>query len=80
MKALTLEDMREQGVHSVAYDCLCRPADDEVNVDHLPGDMLVPEVRKHIRCSSCGEHPLRTIPLWKERTGVVGLPDTRPKG
>ena len=79
MKPLTLAEMRADGVHSVTYDCLCKPANDEVNVDHLPGDMPVPEVRKHIRCSSCGAQPLRTIPLWKERTGVAGMPDTQRK-
>lgn len=77
MKALTLEDMRADGVHSITYDCHCRPANDEVNVNHLPGSIAVPDVRKHIRCGECGAIPLRTIPLWKERTGVVGLPDTR---
>lgn len=79
MKALTLAGMRADGMRSVAYDCLCHPKDDEVNVDHLPADMPVPEVRKHIRCSGCGAVPLRTIPLWKERRNVAGLPDTRPR-
>lgn len=76
---LTLAGIRVQGVHSIAYDCLCRTKDDTVNVDHLPGDIPVPEVRKHIRCGQCGEVPMRTIPLWSERTGVAGMPDTRAR-
>jgi hypothetical protein len=75
---LTLADMRAYGVHSVTYDCLCKPPIDEMNIDHLPGHITVPDVRKYIRCSGCGKHPLRTMPLWKEREGVVGKPDTRP--
>lgn len=78
MKPLTLADMRAEGVHSVTIDCPCYPKNDEVNVDHLPGDLAVPEVRKHIACV-CGKMPLRTIPLWKERTGVVGMPDTKAR-
>jgi hypothetical protein len=71
---LTLEGMRAEGVHSVTYDCLCRPENDEMNVDHLPGHIAVPDVREYIRCSGCGERPLRTMPLWQERGITPGYP------
>jgi hypothetical protein len=61
---LTLTDMRAEGVHSVSLDCSCGAGPD-LNVDHLPGDMAVPDVRKHVRCV-CGKVPVRVIPFWKE--------------
>lgn len=72
---LTLTDMRAEGVHSVSPDCSCGRNDD-INVDHLPGDLAVPDVRKHVRCA-CGKMPVRVIPAWQQRTGVRGVPDTK---
>jgi len=74
MIPLTLADMRADGVHSVTYDCLCRPANDIVNVDHLAGHIAVPDVRLYIACSGCGKQPWRTMPLWKERGITPGYP------
>lgn len=66
MPALTLTDMRAEGVHSVDLSCECgRSA--IVNVDHLPGEIPVPEVRKLFSCSVCGRKPYSSMPLWKER-------------
>jgi transposase-like protein len=80
MRALTLTDMRAEGIHSVSIDCPCCPSPDIVNVDHLRGGMGVPDVRYHVRCPSCGRKPLRSMPNWSERENVVGKPDTRAKG
>lgn len=63
---LTLADMREQGISSVSPDCPCGRNDD-INVDHLPGTLPVPDVRHHIRCA-CGQRPVRTIPAWQQST------------
>lgn len=66
MPALTLSNMREQGVHSVDLSCECGHSA-IVNVDHLRGEIAVPEVRKLFTCSVCGRKPYSSMPLWKER-------------
>lgn len=75
---LTLTGMRAEGVHSVDLDCECGHTA-IVNVDHLPGDMAVPNVCRLFKCSKCGEKPWRSRPDWSERTGVAGMPDTRAR-
>ena len=77
--ALTLAEMRADGVHSVDLECECGHSA-IVNVDHLPGEMPVPDVRSQgYTCSKCGKRPWRSMPNSLERK-VAGVPDTRPKG
>lgn len=73
-EALTLADMRKEGVRSVSIDCPCPSPDDLVNVDHLREGMAVPDVKYHVRCPGCGAKPLRTIPNWSEGRKRPGYP------
>jgi hypothetical protein len=75
---LTLDDMRAEGVHSVDVECACGH-DAVINVDHLPGHLPVPEVKRLFVCKVCGAKPWRSMPHWLEREGVIGIPDTRAR-
>lgn len=66
MTVLTLADMRADGVHSISLYCDCGHSAD-VNVDNLPGDIPVPEVKRLFKCSECGKKPHQSMPLWRER-------------
>jgi len=60
--------MREHGVHSVPAHCQvigCGHSG-SVNVDHLFGELPVPDVALRLRCSACGSRSVKMIPAWKE--------------
>ncbi len=65
---MTLRNMREHGVRSVAAECQEIVCGHEglVTVDHLPGDFPVPDVALRLRCSACGSRKVKTIPNWNE--------------
>ncbi len=61
---MTLGNMREHGVRSVAAHCQevgCGHSG-SVNVDHLPGDFPVPDVALRLRSSACGSRNVKTQP------------------
>lgn len=68
---LRLGRMREMGMRCIWIDCYCNPKNDAVNVDHLPTDLPVPNVRFHIRCPACDRRPFRTMPNWSELPPVL---------
>jgi hypothetical protein len=63
---MTLGNMREHGVRSIDAFCQaigCGHAS-TVNVDGLPGGLLVPDVSLRLRCSRCGGRSINTRPNW----------------
>jgi hypothetical protein len=56
--------MREMGLRNVDLDCGCGRSV-TVNVDHLPDEVSVPEIRLLYRCSVCEERPYRSMPDWR---------------
>ena len=65
---MTLGNMREHGVRSVAAHCQVVGCGHSgtVNVDNLPDDFPVPDVALRLRCSVCGSRNVKTIPAWRE--------------
>ena len=67
---MTLANMREHGVRSVAAECqeIGCGHEGSINVDHLPDDVPVPDVALRLRCSRCGSRNVKTIPDWRGRS------------
>jgi hypothetical protein len=65
---MTLADMRDHGVRSIAAYCEAIGCDHEstLKVDSLPDDLPVPDVSLRLRCSQCGSRSIRTRPNWSE--------------
>ena len=62
---MDLANMRENGARSVWLYCDCGHQA-SVNVDTLPGEVYVPDVRLRCRCSQCGHHPRMSQPDWRD--------------
>ena len=72
---MTLANMRLNGVRAVIASCAnCGRAAD-VNVDLLPETLIVPEVGKRLRCSSCGGKTISTRPAWHTGSQRYRHPD-----
>ncbi len=67
---MTLANMRELGMQSVAVQCeqIGCAHEGSINVDHLPDDVPVPDVALRLHCLSCGSHNVKTAPNWNEGT------------
>ena len=61
---MTLENMRENGVHSLWVACRSCRHEASVNVDQLPGEVEVPSAGRFFRCSKCGSKEINTRPNW----------------
>lgn len=61
VRVMDLANMRSLGIRSIALACSCgRGA--EVNVDAYRDRRLVPDMKRHFRCSSCGRRPYDSRP------------------
>jgi hypothetical protein len=65
---MSLANMREHGVRSVAAHCQVVGCGHSasVNVDGLPDDFPVPDAALRLRCSRCGSRNVKTQPDWKQ--------------
>ncbi len=64
---MTLGNMREHGVRSVAAHCQqvgCGHSS-SISMDALPDHYPVPDVALRLRCSACGSRKVKTQPDWK---------------
>ena len=63
IEPMTLGDMRENGVRSLAFQCHQCRHDRIMNVDHLPGHLTVPSFVPRMVCTKCGAdvRPTRNI-------------------
>jgi DNA-directed RNA polymerase subunit RPC12/RpoP len=61
---MTLENMRTNGVHAVTATCEACGHKADVNVDAVPGTIVVPEARRRLRCSQCGSKRIDARPAW----------------
>jgi hypothetical protein len=66
---MTLANMRLHGVRSVIAACVNCGRSTDVNVDLLPETLIVPEVGKRLRCSSCGGNTISARPLGIQANG-----------
>jgi hypothetical protein len=75
-RVMDLANMRSLGIRSVALACSCgRGA--EVNVDAYPDSYLVPDMKRHFRCSSCGKRPYDSRPDVRAMQSSRGSIDMR---
>jgi len=65
---MNLANMRANGVRDVDAECASCGHFSTANVDPLPGDVFVPDVGQHLRCSRCGGKKIRTRPAWHSRS------------
>jgi hypothetical protein len=61
---MTLANMRQNGVRSVAATCEACGHKGDVNVDALPETVTVPRAGQHLRCTACGGKRVLTRPAW----------------
>ena len=66
--AMTLGNMRENGVRSIVAWCQGIGCEHEmvINVDHLPAELAVPAIGPRLRCSVCGHLGADARPNWNE--------------
>ena len=69
---MTLGNMREHGVGSVAAHCqeLRCGRSGSVNVDHLLDELPVPDLALHLRCSACGSRNVKTHRTGGKASGL----------
>ena len=77
---MKLANMRLNGVRSVIAACANCERSTDVNVDLLPETLIVAEVGKRLRCSSCGGNTISARPAWhtSQRQGVSDYRRERP--
>jgi hypothetical protein len=66
VEPMTLSNMRENGVRSLAVQCHQCRHEVIVNVDHLPGDLTVPSFGPRMVCTKCGTIGADVRPNWRE--------------
>jgi hypothetical protein len=54
IEPMTLQNMRENGVRSLAVQCHQCRHEVVMNVDHLPGDLTVPSFGQRMVCTNAG--------------------------
>jgi hypothetical protein len=54
IEPMTIANMRESGVRSLAFQCHRCHHERTMNVDHLPGDLTVPSFVPRMVCTKCG--------------------------
>jgi hypothetical protein len=67
IEPMTLPNMRENGVRSLAVQCQECRHEVIMNVDHLPGDLAVPSFGPRMVCTKCGSIGADVRPNWRER-------------
>jgi hypothetical protein len=67
IEPMDLANMRENGVRSLAVQCLHCRHEVIMNVDHLPGDLTVPSFGPRMVCTKCGMIRADARPNWPER-------------
>ena len=67
VEPMTLQNMRENGVQSLAVKCHQCRHEKIMNVDHLRGDATVPSIGPRMVCTKCGMIGADVRPNWLER-------------
>jgi hypothetical protein len=67
IEPMTIANMRESGVRSLAFRCHRCHHERTMNVDHLPGDLTVPSFILRMVCTKCGIVGADVSPDWPER-------------
>lgn len=57
-----IEPVRANGVRAIIVWCEACGHHADVNVDDIPGDVLVPQLARGYRCSACGSRQVSTRP------------------
>jgi DNA-directed RNA polymerase subunit RPC12/RpoP len=65
--AMTLENMRKNGVRAVIATCQSCGHKADVDVDALAEALAVPKIGRRLRCSECGGKRIDTRPAWHTR-------------
>jgi hypothetical protein len=61
---MTLANMRENGVRSIAATCETCQHETVLNADRWAADMPVLDIGLRLRCSACGGRAIATRPNW----------------
>ena len=62
--AMSLANMRQNGVRAVIATCEACNHTADVNVDALPETVTVPDVGRRLRCNQCNGKAISTRPAW----------------
>jgi hypothetical protein len=76
--AMTLGNMRANGVRSLYVYCIACHHEAIFNVDSYADDITVPSFVARMRCQHCNERKADVRPNWNERRAVGQI--TRPVG
>jgi hypothetical protein len=71
IEPMTLGNMREIGVRSLAFQCHQCHHERTMSADHLPGALTVPSFIRRMVCTSCGIVGADARPNWKEQQSRV---------
>ncbi|MEK9213143.1 hypothetical protein [Sphingomonas sp. 2378] len=66
---MSLGNMRANDVRRVLVWCGCGHSA-SVDADRWPDDRKVPGLKRHFRCTKCGQRPRMVVPDWTSRTTV----------
>ena len=70
---MTLGNMRQNGVRSLAVQCHQCRHEVIMSVDHLPGDVTVPSFGRKMVCTKCGTIGADVRPNWREKPARENL-------
>ena len=68
IEPMDLENMRQNGVRSLAVQCHRCRHEVIMNVDHLPGDVTVPSFGPRMVCTKCGTIGADARPNWRAQS------------
>jgi hypothetical protein len=65
---MTIGNMRENGVRSLAVWCLGRDCEHQtvLDADHMAADIEIPSIGPKLRCSRCGHLGADARPNWSD--------------
>jgi hypothetical protein len=67
IEPMTLQNMRENGVRTLAVTCPKCQHERIINADKWSGHMLVPSFGSRMVCTKCGAVGADVRPNWRER-------------
>jgi hypothetical protein len=70
---MTLSEMRAFGIRTISRLCPCCESHGIVQVDGLPGDVVVVDLGKTMSCGTCGALETETQPNWQERRAEAAV-------
>ena len=66
MPAMSIRNMRENGVRSVLARCLDCHHEASLNLDGWEPALFIPDIARKLKCGACGSKCVTTRPNWTD--------------